>query len=86
MTIDPIEAGKLLRYRLHNMTLEEFESIAREYSPELLNWTQRQESAGTLAKLPMNHHRDPRPVARSPFEVQRAMRGFARRYPSAARG
>ena len=86
MTIDPIEAGKLLRYRLQNMTLEEFESIAREYSPELLNWTQRQESAGTLAKLPMNHHRDPRPVARSPFEVQRAMRGFARRYPSAARG
>ena len=86
MTIDPIEAGKLLRYRLQNMTLEEFESIAREYSPELLNWTQRQESAGTLAKLPMNHHRDSRPVARSPFEVQRAMRGFARRYPSAARG
>ncbi len=86
MTIDPIEAGKLLRYRLQNMTLDEFESIAREYSPELLNWTQRQESAGTLAKLPMNHHRDPRPVARSPFEVQRAMRGFARRYPSAARG
>ena len=86
MTIDPMEAGKLLRYRLQNMTLEEFESIAREYSPELLNWTQRQESAGTLAKLPMNHHRDPRPVARSPFEVQRAMRGFARRYPSAARG
>ncbi len=86
MTIDPMEAGKLLRYRLQNMTLEEFESIAREYSPELLNWTQRQESAGTLAKLTMNHHRDPRPVARSPFEVQRAMRGFARRYPSAARG
>ena len=86
MMIDPIEAGKLLRHRLQTMTLEEFESIAREYSPELLNWTQRQESAGTLAKLPMNHHRDPRPVARSPFEVQRAMRGFARRYPSAARG
>ncbi len=86
MKLDPDDVGQILQHSLQTKTLEEFERNAREYSPELLNWTQRQESAGTLAKLPMNHHRDPRPVARSPFEVQRAMRGFARRYPSAARG